>query len=293
MKDKLFTPLNIGAFDLPHRIAIDWSPAHGPHHVAFHEPMWSDDLAGGMTIYEPPFLSQGGRARQTADERRHLVARWGALTQYGRASRRSMIARLAVGSSSRGGKASQIRACIDAAHLALAAGFDGVELDGTVTAAGDQRSSRALRYTNGGNRGVTSQAVNRLVEVVDSLTQVIGRDRIGVRLSPFLPSAVSQTELSVHAESLQWLNEREVAYLHLVDSEWDGRRLNGIAVESSSAQAVRRAYRGIMLVSCDFDLSYAIDLVGSRWADGICFLGSKLESKDKEDIARALGTGTG
>src|SRR5262249_53120168 len=108
--------------------------------------------------------------------------------------------------------------------------------------------------------------------LVEALTQAFGRERVGVRLSPFEASVRS----NIYDEVLRCLYDQEIAYIHLELTEQVAEH---VLRSSPSATTLRRAYPGIFITSCRQYLHFAMELVESRWADAVCFSGPQIDAQ--------------
>jgi N-ethylmaleimide reductase len=109
----------------------------------------------------------------------------------------------------------------DAASNAVAAGFDGVEIHGANGYLLEQFLNPEVNDRN--DRYAADTMENRLrfvLEVVDAAIARIGRERVGIRLSPFgkLFDMPHHGEIEVTYTALAAaLGERRIAYIHVMD----------------------------------------------------------------------------
>jgi N-ethylmaleimide reductase len=158
-------------------------------------------------------------------------------------------------------------AFVRAAEFAVAAGVDGVELhaaNGYLLAQFLNPKSNLREDSYGGS------AENRrrfVLEVVDAVAAAIGRDRVGIRLSPF--NAFNDLEANFpneEAELLELVRElsaRRLGYLHLIATPG--------AVPESTVDAVRADYAGNLMLAGDFDRERADAALAAGRADLIAF----------------------
>ncbi len=112
---------------------------------------------------------------------------------------------------------------IQGAKNAIAAGFDGVEIHGANGYLIDQflRSNSNKRMDEYG--GSQENRIRLLIEITTAVAKAVGKEKIGVRLSPFIsfkdmndPQILDTIMLAAKA-----LNKLDVAYIHLCEADWD------------------------------------------------------------------------
>ena len=152
----------------------------------------------------------------------------------------------------------------EAARNAVAAGFDGVELHAANGYLLEQfiRPNSNLRTDRYG--GPIANRVRFVLEVTEAVINAIGRDRVGMRLSPFgvfndMP-AYAQME-DEYAYLVQRLDARQLLYLHLVDHA----AMGAPAVPQSIKATIRRLFKGALILSGGYDAARAeSDLAAGR-----------------------------
>ena len=109
---------------------------------------------------------------------------------------------------------------VQAAKNAVAAGFDGIELHGANGYLLEQFIRPNTNQRTDGYGGTIENRARFVLEVADAVTGVVGKDKVGIRLSPFgvfndMPlydaMAADYTYLA------EQLNARGLVYIHLVD----------------------------------------------------------------------------
>lgn len=109
-----------------------------------------------------------------------------------------------------------------AAELAMDAGFDGVEIHGANGYLIDQflRSTTNLREDRYG--GSPENRIRFLREVVGAVSAEVGRERVGVRLSPYVTLAdmVDPEIVDTALLAVEGLEDDGIAYLHLSEADW-------------------------------------------------------------------------
>jgi N-ethylmaleimide reductase len=160
-------------------------------------------------------------------------------------------------------KASFVRA----AEFAVAAGVDGVELhaaNGYLLAQFLNPKSNQREDAYGGSGENRRRFV---LEVVDAVAAAIGRERVGIRLSPF--NTFNDLEANYPNEEAELLalvralSARRLGYLHLIATPG--------AVPDTTVEAVRAAYAGRLMLAGDFDRDRADAALAAGRADIIAF----------------------
>lgn len=292
MTSKLFTPLNIGAFDLRHRLVMDWgqtSPLQSGLPSWSEWPSAASYLLDGLAICDPALLAHADAEPSSPNVPSAPLACWHDAIGRMRSARQATLVRLGVDLCPPVGKHKDIPdhrsiertigANVDVAQRAKACGFDGIELDGAVS--GDTRiflpsptNMRSDRHDN-----PMMHEVLFTLELVEALAQIFGRDRVGVRLSPFPERGAPEGVGEVFMETLRALHDQEIAYVHLTGAVPLEPATTGAFRPAPAADALRRAYPGMMIASGNFNLAQAIDLVESRWADAICLPVTRIDAE--------------
>jgi N-ethylmaleimide reductase len=154
---------------------------------------------------------------------------------------------------------------VNAATLAVAHGVDGVELhaaNGYLLAQFLNPRSNQRTDAYGGN------GENRrrfLLETVDATVAAIGKDRVGVRLSPFNPfndlEANFEGEREEFLATVAELAQRGIAYLHL----------GGGTVPAELLPEVRRLFPGTLILNGGYDGARAEADLAAGLADLVAF----------------------
>ncbi|WP_316205114.1 MULTISPECIES: hypothetical protein [unclassified Bradyrhizobium] len=290
MSNKLLTPLNIGVFDLQHRLVLEWPLVADPLNAPADQLALPSDclLSGGLVIHDPGALIWPERTSQLISDEDRIKSIWRTTTNNAKLARQTSVARL------RGDIALQIphrpngilaltqheidkiiADYVDAAHRAKSSGFDGIELDSSFGSITDLFLMPSTNLRTDRYGGAIVQRLNFVLELVEALTQAFSRDRLGIRLAPF-PRGFEGGRCKVYDDVLSSLRDQEIAYVHLELSEgFDTRVLKS----APPAKALRRAYPGIFVTSGRQSLQFAMDLVEGRWADAVCFFSPQLDAQ--------------
>jgi len=152
------------------------------------------------------------------------------------------------------------------AKNAVAAGFDGVELHGANGYLLEQfirpnSNQRTDRY------GGSIENRSRLVlEVADAAINAIGKDKVGIRLSPF--GVFNDMPLYDRMEAdytylAQQLNARGLVYIHLVDHS----PMGAPPVPASMKASFRNIFKGKLILSGGYDAARAESDLAAGKAD--------------------------
>jgi N-ethylmaleimide reductase len=109
---------------------------------------------------------------------------------------------------------------VEAARNAMAAGFDGVEIQAANGHLIDQFLCDGSNQRTDAYGGSIVNRCRFLLEIVDAMSEVVGVDRIGVRLSPFgRYGGISESDpIGLFHHAIEALSHRKIAYLHLIEA---------------------------------------------------------------------------
>ena len=153
-----------------------------------------------------------------------------------------------------------------AAKNAIAAGCDGVELH----AANGYLLEQFLR-PNANQRtdaygGPIENRARFVLEVVDAAIAAIGKDKVGIRLSPFGVFNDMPLYDAMEADYLwlaRQLDARGLAYIHLVDHS----AMGAPAVPDSIKTAFRDLFKGVLILCGGYDAARAEQDLAARKCD--------------------------
>ena len=156
---------------------------------------------------------------------------------------------------------------------ALAAGFDGVE----VLAAGGYLLDQFLQ--NGTNLrtdvygGLVENRARLLLEVVEAVTEIFSRDRVGVRLSPSgIFNGISDSNPEVIFDYVAGaLNRFALAYLHVIEPRVKGGETLREGHPPVAAARLRKIFNGPMIAAGGFDREGAMEVLDKGDADLVAF----------------------
>jgi N-ethylmaleimide reductase len=162
-----------------------------------------------------------------------------------------------------------------AAMQAIAAGFDGVEIHAANGYLIDQFLKTGSNERTDDYGGSIANRARFLLEVVAAVTDAIGGDRTGIRLSPVTPAndAIDADPQPLFDHVVQHLATHHLAYLHLIEGATGGPR--EMPERPFDYAAMRKAYRdaggqGAWMVNNGYDMPMAKDAV-AEGADLVAF----------------------
>jgi N-ethylmaleimide reductase len=156
-----------------------------------------------------------------------------------------------------------------AARNAMSAGFDGVEIHGANGYLIDQflrMTSNVRTDEYGGSR---KNRLRFLTEVVNAVADEVGAERTAIRLAPFLTARgmACPDILPTILEATEFLQARGIAYLHLVEADWD----DAPQFTEEFRQAIRARFTRPIIVAGNYDEARADWVLSSGYADLVAF----------------------
>ncbi|WP_259741210.1 alkene reductase [Pseudomonas fluorescens] len=156
-----------------------------------------------------------------------------------------------------------------AARNALKAGFDGVEVHGANGYLIDQflRTTSNVRTDEYG--GSRENRLRFLKDVMAAVIEEVGPERTAIRLAPFLTARgmACPDILPTILEAASYLQDKGIAYLHLVEADWD----DAPTFPEEFRQAVRERFRNAIVVAGKYDLDRAEWVLTKGYADFVAF----------------------
>jgi N-ethylmaleimide reductase len=153
---------------------------------------------------------------------------------------------------------------VHSADCAIKAGFDGVEIHGANGYLIDQFLNTATNHRTDAWGGTMDKRITFAVEVARQVAAKIGKERVGIRLSPF--GVFNGMEVSADMEELfvkltSELSALGLAYLHVVDHS----SMGAPALPATMKPRMRAAFKGTFILSGGYDGSRAeADLVEGK-----------------------------
>lgn len=159
---------------------------------------------------------------------------------------------------------------VAAAKLAMDAGFDGVELHGANGYLIEQFLNPLVNQRSDGYGGSNERRNRLALEIARATVAAIGRDRVGMRLSPYgvfngtgaFPEVQAQYFTLVHS-----LSALGLLYLHLVDHS----SMGAPPVPADFKLKLREGFDGLFILSGGFDHASAERALLDKRGDLIAF----------------------
>jgi N-ethylmaleimide reductase len=160
-----------------------------------------------------------------------------------------------------------------AAHYAVEAGFDGIELHAATTYLLPEFLSSALNVRTDQYGGSAENRARIVLEILDALIAVWGANRVGIKIAPtirmggFAPTPETIPTFDYLVSRLSQLGLSHLQVVRAVDS------LSGTPVESlqDTVAYYRARYDGTLMANFGFDLDSGNALIESGGADLVSF----------------------
>lgn len=158
---------------------------------------------------------------------------------------------------------------VHSARLAIEAGFDGVELHGANGYLLDQFLRDGSNERTDAYGGSIENRARLLLEVTDAVIAAIGRERVGVRVSPTgsYQDMSDSDPVATFTYVARELSKRQVAYLH-VSEPIAGQ---GVAPGPRVTPSLRAAFQGTLILSGGYDGESAGAALEQREGDLVAF----------------------
>ncbi len=159
---------------------------------------------------------------------------------------------------------------VAAAKLAIDAGFDGVELHGANGYLIEQFLNPLVNLRSDGYGGSIERRNRLALEIARATIAAIGRDRVGIRLSPYgvfngtgaFPEVEAQYLTLAHS-----LSTLGLLYLHLVDHS----SMGAPPVPADFKLKLRAGFNGLFILSGGFDRASAEQALLDKRGDLVAF----------------------
>jgi 12-oxophytodienoic acid reductase len=160
-----------------------------------------------------------------------------------------------------------------AARNAIDAGFDGVEIHGAHGMFIDQFLKSSVNDRTDKYGGSLENRTRFLEEVVESVANEIGANRVGVRVSPFVDDLGDASDSDANALALhiaESLNKYSPLYLHVVEPRYHFSAEEPRETKDS-LWPLRRAFRGALIAAGGFNRDQGDAAVKEGRADLVAY----------------------
>ena len=159
---------------------------------------------------------------------------------------------------------------VNAAKNAIEAGFDGIELHGANGYLLEQFLSPVSNQRIDSYGGSIENRCRFVIEVAEQVCNAIGKDKTGIRLSPFGVSSDMQPYPEIEPEYnylAEQLNMLGLVYIHLVDHS----SMGAPQVPDSIKKAIREKFRNNLILAGGFTAERARSVLENKQADLVAF----------------------
>jgi N-ethylmaleimide reductase len=171
-----------------------------------------------------------------------------------------------------------------AALNAMDAGFDAVELQAANGHLVEQFLEDGTNKRSDGYGGSIESRARFLLDVVDAIAASVGRERLGVRLSPFghYAGICDGAPLELFTFVIDQLNARKLAYLHLIEARGSELGLSDEIHEDApdNAALFRPNIDGPLISAAAYTPTTAVEAIERGTADAIGFGRSFIANPD-------------
>jgi N-ethylmaleimide reductase len=159
---------------------------------------------------------------------------------------------------------------ISAAKNAIRAGFDGIELHGANGYLIEQFLSPVSNIRDDAYGGSIENRCRFLLKIVEGVTEAIGKDRVGIRLSPYgvasdMPHYPEIAETYTYLA--EQLNSEGILYIHVVDHS----AMGAPEVPLEMKQAIRKNFNRTLIMSGGYTSERAESVLGDGLANLVAF----------------------
>ncbi|WP_226991650.1 glutathione S-transferase N-terminal domain-containing protein [Citrobacter amalonaticus] len=170
---------------------------------------------------------------------------------------------------------------VDAGNRAIEAGFDGVEVHGAHGHIFEQFINGELNTRQDRYGGSIENRLRFLLETLDALTDAIGGQHVGVRLSPFgrlLGMRPFADEAETWLTAARELGQRNLAYVNL-----SNQHTMGTEHDTEFFNEFRNAYEGTLIIAGGYSRESAEDALKKNKLDLVGFAHHFVSNPDLVD----------
>lgn len=157
------------------------------------------------------------------------------------------------------------------ARLAIAAGFDGVEIHGANGYLLDQFMKDKTNHRDDIYGGPIANRLRLTLEVVDAVIAEVGADKVGIRISPEnKANDIDDSDpFPLFLELAQALGKKGMAYLHVIEGDMMAGKNQ--PVTGFDYGAIKAAFGGPYMANLNYDKAKADAAIGEGRVDLVAF----------------------
>ena len=176
-----------------------------------------------------------------------------------------------------------VAAYAQGAKNAIAAGFDGVEVHGANGYLIDQFLRDGCNQRTDAYGGSVENRARFLFEVLAAVSEAIGADRVGLRLSPLnsYNSMKDSDPVGLITFLADKLNSFKLAYLHLMRADFFG------AQKADVMTVARNLYKGVLIGNMGYTPEEAEQAIKEGKLDAVAFGNSYIANPDLPERVKA------
>ncbi|TRZ98917.1 MAG: alkene reductase [Rhodocyclaceae bacterium] len=154
-----------------------------------------------------------------------------------------------------------------AAENAKAAGFDGVEVHGANGYLLDEFLRDGANKRSGAYGGSPANRARLMFDVIDAVSSVWGRDRVGLRISLLnsYNSMIDSDPVGLATWLASRLNDFGLAYLHAMRGDFFGQQKGDVMTP------IRAHYKGVLVANMGYSADEASQAIAAGKVDAVAF----------------------
>lgn len=162
---------------------------------------------------------------------------------------------------------------VTATRNAMDAGFDGVEVHSANGYLPDQFLQDGSNHRTDAYGGPIENRARFLIEIVDACAEVIGIDKMGVRISPQNPfNGVSDSDPeTTFGYVAREMDARKLGYLHVIEPRVRGNVDHEVGAAPVAARTLRSEFSGTLMAAGGFTRDTGNALIAEGGADLVAY----------------------
>jgi 2,4-dienoyl-CoA reductase-like NADH-dependent reductase (Old Yellow Enzyme family) len=159
-----------------------------------------------------------------------------------------------------------------AAKNALEAGFDGIEIHAANGYLVNQFISERSNQRTDQYGGSLENRLRFLKEIVESVSEVVGADKVGVRFAPLFETTsedriylglVESDPHLTYTTAAKMLNDLGIAYISIAEADWD----DAPELPESFCQSLREVFNGVIMYAGKYTGDKALGVLQKGYGD--------------------------